>query len=177
MDIVQQLEARLAASLKVDSDFFTASHSGENVSLRLLHYPATNSADLQPDQLGAGEHTDYGLLTLLFQHEVGGLEVLDQNDAWLPIAFEPNLIIVNSGDLLERWTNGHYRSTRHRVQPQTDGTDRLSVALFVDPDSDVRVTPLASCVDASRPARFPPTTAGEHIQAKINASHRDRFDS
>ena len=173
--IAARLETLLANNLDVAADYFSACHSGENVSLRLLYYPAVNADGLSAGQLGAGEHTDYGLLTLLFQHEIGGLEVLNKANQWRSVAYEPNLVVVNSGDLLERWTNGRYRSTRHRVPPQTAGQERFSIALFIDPDSDTDVRPLASCVDEFHPAQYPATTAGEHIQAKINASHKARF--
>jgi len=173
--IAARLETHLADTLKVAPDYFSTCHSGENVSLRLLHYPAVEPSKLSAGQLGAGEHTDYGLLTLLFQHEIGGLEVLSKNNQWCSVAYEPNLIVVNSGDLLERWTNGRYCSTRHRVPPQTEGQERFSIALFIDPDSNTDVRPLASCVSAAHPARYAATTAGEHIQSKINASHKTRF--
>ena len=177
MSIVERLERELADLLEIPPDFFTNSHSGENVSLRLLHYPTIDATSLQPEQLGAGAHTDYGLLTLLFQHEVGGLEVLNQHNEWVSVAYEPDLVVVNSGDLLERWTNGRYRSTRHRVPPQTGGRDRYSIALFVDPDSAVEITPFASCIDAEHPCEYLATTAGAHIQAKITASHRGLLDT
>lgn len=175
--VVQRLEQPLANFLGIADDFFTERHTGENISLRLLHYPATNEAELLADQMGAGEHTDYGLLSLLFQHRVGGLQVLNRNQQWVSVDYERDLVVVNAGDLLERWTNGRYPSTRHRVPAQTGDQDRYSIALFVDPDSAVEVSPLASCIDSERPQRYAPTTAGAHIQEKITASHRAQLDS
>ena len=72
---------------------------------------------------------------------------------------------------MERWTGGRFRSTEHRVQPVAGARDRLSIALFVDPDSDVAVECLPSCRAASPLQRLPPITAGEHLRRKIGMSH------
>ncbi|MEL6950938.1 MAG: 2OG-Fe(II) oxygenase family protein [Pseudomonadota bacterium] len=164
----------MALALDAEPDFFRRCHHGENVTMRLLHYPAYDLATVAPRQLGAGAHTDYGLLTLLFQQDIPGLEVQDADDAWLPVAADPGRIVINSGDLLQVWTNGRYRSTPHRVQPQLDGRSRQSIAVFIDPDSATEVSALPSCTSADNPPRFEPTTAGAHLQSRIEASHRAR---
>jgi isopenicillin N synthase-like dioxygenase len=161
----------LARALDVDEEFFVRCHRGENVTLRLLHYPASGAEISDPAQMGAGAHTDYGMLTLLFQDDVGGLEIRDPAGAWHPVAPVPGAIIVNAGDLLERWSNDRYRSTWHRVRPRIGGRERFSVAFFVDPDSATEVTVLPGCVDAANPPRHPPVTAGEHLQQRIRHSH------
>ncbi len=166
-----RLMAVLAPGLSLPPDFFTQRHQGENVTLRLLHYPA-NLAVCTEAQLGAGAHTDYGTLTLLVQDAVGGLEVRDAQGEWHAAPPVPDALVINAGDLLERWTNGRYRSTVHRVRPIRGPVDRYSIALFVDPDSAVPVECLPACVTPARPARYPPTTAGAHISQKIAATHR-----
>lgn len=167
----------LARALDLPADYFTRVHNGENVTLRLLYYPAAGVEDIAPGQLGAGAHTDYGLMTLLFQDQVGGLQVLNKQQQWIDVPPLKGGIVINSGDLLELWTNGRYKSTLHRVQPQIGGGERLSIAMFIDPDSATRVEVLDSCVDASHPARFAAITAGEHLQQKIEATHKQRFAS
>ena len=169
--VARKLQGDTATLLNVPRDFFHSRITGENITLRLLHYPPL--ATRESGQLGAGAHTDYGLLTLLFQDQVGGLEVLGRHsDNWIPVAPRAGEIVVNTGDLMERWTNGRFRSTCHRVQPQTGTSDRYSLALFLDPDDAVEVSCLPSCVSARNPPRYSPTTAGEHILAKLRASHR-----
>lgn len=172
-----RLQRVLAVALNTEADFFTRCHSGENVTLRLLHYPTTGVDAVQSGQLGAGAHTDYGLLTLLFQSGVGGLEVQAADGTWQAVNPDPDAVVINSGDLLEIWTNGRYRSTPHRVQPKIGGAERQSIAMFVDPDSDTEVTALWSCITADNPPRFSPTTAGKHLQERIEASHKARFAS
>jgi len=165
------LLALLAESLQLPSDYFTPRHRGENVTLRFLHYPA-NLPSRSTTQLGAGEHTDYGSITLLFQQDVGGLEVRDSAGRWRfapPIA---DAIVINTGDLMERWTNGYFRSTLHRVRPITGDQDRYSIALFVDPDSAVEVECIPACIEPGTAPRYPVITAGEHLRQKIEATHR-----
>jgi isopenicillin N synthase-like dioxygenase len=142
----------------------------------LLHYPAGTPA-ASPAQLGAGAHTDYGSITLLHQDEVGGLEVRGADGHWHPAPAVPGALLVNTGDLMQRWTNDHFRSTVHRVRPIGGLTDRYSIAFFVDPDSDVRVECIEGCKTEDRPARYPTITAGEHIQAKIAASQNSALQS
>jgi isopenicillin N synthase-like dioxygenase len=160
----------LGASLALPADYFTPLHGGENVTLRFLHYPANLQAKSE-SQLGAGAHTDYGSITLLFQDDVGGLEVRDADGEWRFAPPVPDAVVINTGDLMERWTNGRFRSTLHRVRPITGDRDRHSIALFVDPDSAVAVECIPSCVGANRPPRYPAITAGEHLRQKISASH------
>ena len=159
-----------AEILKTETEFFVKYHTGENVSLRLLHYPPTDASSIESGQLGAGAHTDYGMITLLFQNGVGGLQVFDDGE-WLDADPVDNTIVVNTGDLMERWTNGRFKSTLHRVQPLTGNTSRSSIAVFVDPDTQTPVEVLASCIDDEHPARYEKITAGEHIQQKIQATH------
>ncbi len=161
----------LAACLALPPDYFALRHRGENVTLRFLHYPA--GAHVRSSaQLGAGAHTDYGSITLLFQDEVGGLELLGQDGQWLPAPPLQGAAVINTGDLMERWTNGRFRSTVHRVRPISGNRDRYSIALFVDPDAAVQVECFESCVSADRPLRYSRITAGEHIRQKIAATHK-----
>ena len=135
--------------------------------------PLAASDEVQDSQLGAGAHSDYGLTTFLFQDSVGGLEICDKNGDWQTIKPDNSVVLINSGDLLERWTNGKYRSTLHRVKPMTRGKDRFSIAFFVDPDSDTEIKVLESCIDAGTPRKFRDINAGEYIQGKLENSHVD----
>mgnify|MGYP001285512015 FL=1 len=167
------LQRILAKALNLDEDFFVKFHSGQNISLRLLHYPACRSDKVQDSQLGAGAHTDYGLTTFLFQDSVGGLEICDQHGNWQDVEPDKSVVLINSGDLLERWTNGKYRSTLHRVKPMTRGRDRFSIAFFVDPDSDTEVKVLDSFIDADNPRKFSDVNAGDYIRGRLENSHNN----
>ena len=167
------LQRILAKALNLEEDFFVKFHSGQNISLRLLHYPVCSSDKVQDSQLGAGAHTDYGLTTFLFQDSVGGLEICDQDGNWQDVEPDKSVVLINSGDLLERWTNGKYRSTLHRVKPMTLGRDRFSIAFFVDPDSDTEVKVLDSFIGADSTRKFSDVKAGDYIRGRLEDSHHN----
>ena len=167
------LQRILAKALNLEEDFFVKFHSGQNISLRLLHYPVCSSDKVQDSQLGAGAHTDYGLTTFLFQDSVGGLEICDQHGNWHDVEPDKSVVLINSGDLLERWTNGKYKSTLHRVKPMTLGRDRFSIAFFVDPDSDTEVKVLDSFIGADSPRKFSDVKAGDYIRGRLEDSHHN----
>ena len=167
------LQRILAKALNLEEDFFVKFHSGQNISLRLLRYPVCSSDKVQDSQLGAGAHTDYGLTTFLFQDSVGGLEICDQDGNWQDVEPDKSVVLINSGDLLERWTIGKYRSTLHRVKPMTRGRDRFSIAFFVDPDSDTEVKVLDSFIGADSPRKFSDVKAGDYIRGRLEDSHHN----
>ena len=167
---VNQVMEAFAIALELPIDFFRKNHLGENVALRYLHYPVVE-VEPDADQMGAGAHTDFGTVTLLFQDAVGGLEVQGVDGVWRPAPYIPDTIVVNTGDLMARWTNMVYRSTPHRVKPMVSERDRYSIAFFADPDSATPVSVLDSCQSEDNPPKFPDTTAGEHIAEKIAESH------
>lgn len=176
LEIAHTLQTEMARHFELDPDFFVRCHSGENVTLRLLYYPPIDNDELSEGQLGAGAHSDYGFLTLLFQKERGGLEVLDAQNQWLEVQPEPGKVVLNCGDLLERWTCGRYKSTLHRVKPQTGQAPRFSIAFFVDTDTHTTVSPFAQLAPNGDATGYPAVQAGEFIQSRLNASHKGRFE-
>lgn len=107
------------------------------VLFRIFHYPPQPPGD---DGWGVGEHTDYGLLTLLAQDENAGLQVHTPNH-WVPAPPIAGTLVCNIGDMLDRLTGGYDRSTPHRVRNQT-GRERLSYPFFFDPDFTAEISPL-----------------------------------
>ena len=114
---------------------------GENPTstIGMYHYlPSTK----QPNEISCGEHTDYGILTILMQDDVGGLEIRDENGKWIPVPPIPGTFLINLGDMLEVWTNGSYKATKHQVRKSKSGRDRISVAYFFGPQLECVVNPL-----------------------------------
>jgi isopenicillin N synthase-like dioxygenase len=109
------------------------------VLFRIFNYPAAPVPEAD-DAWGVGEHTDYGLLTILLQDETGGLQVKAPG-GWIEAPPLPGSFVCNVGDMLDRLTNGLYRSTPHRVR-NTSGRDRLSFPFFFDPSWDARIVPI-----------------------------------
>lgn len=130
----------------------------------------------EPMTWGVGEHTDYGLLTLLAQDDVGGLEV-QVDGTWQPVTPIPDALVCNIGDMLDRMTGGRYRSTVHRVRPPVERS-RLSFPFFFDPGWNVEVEPIpltGQHTDGSRPRRWDGTdlaqlsgTYGEYLMGKVS---------
>jgi isopenicillin N synthase-like dioxygenase len=129
----------VALSLGLDESYFDARYTHDPLVLfRIFRYPPRIA---EPDESwGVGEHTDYGLLTILLQDAVGGLQVKSPR-GWIDAPPIPGTFICNIGDMLDRMTSGFYRSTPHRVR-NPSGRARLSWPFFFDPDFDARVRPI-----------------------------------
>jgi len=158
----------IGLALGLQPGYFAQRHQGENQTLRFLRYPPQYGGDLAA---GAGAHTDYGSLTLLWQDGNPGLEVRSADGAWTHVSADADVVVVNTGDLLERWSNGRFRSTLHRVCPLQPWRGRYSIAFFSDPDDAVLVSPLVGCVPAGQPPAYAPITARDHILQKLAASY------
>jgi isopenicillin N synthase-like dioxygenase len=127
----------IALALGLEADYFARTYTAEpTILFRIFHYPAHRGAD----NWGVGEHTDYGLLTLLAQDAQGGLQVKTPR-GWIEAPPVPGTLVCNIGDMLDRLTGGWFRSTPHRVR-NLSGRDRLSFPLFFDPDFAARIEPL-----------------------------------
>jgi isopenicillin N synthase-like dioxygenase len=145
-------------------------------AMRLINYALPEDTDvrLDGDLRGMGEHTDYGLVTVLWADQVPGLQVLGADDVWHDVMPADGALLVNLGDLTARLTNDRWSSTLHRVAPPVvDGTvrRRRSAAYFHDGNADARVAPLEVCVDAAHPARYGEVSVDDHVRAKINGSN------
>jgi isopenicillin N synthase-like dioxygenase len=169
-DLGNRVLAALALSLELPRDYFTAFYDMPGTTLRLLRYPPHPQAALA-NQLGAGAHTDWGGVTLLAQDELGGLEVRNVNDEWIQATPVPGTFVVNLGDLMQRWTNGLYRSNMHRVKNNSGSRDRYSIAFFYSPRPDSRIECLPTCTDAQNPPKFAPCTASEHTYEMFQRSY------
>jgi isopenicillin N synthase-like dioxygenase len=120
------------------------------VLFRIFHYPPGENSTW-----GVGEHTDYGLLTILLQDDCGGLQVRSPS-GWIDVPPLPGAFVCNIGDMLERITAGRYRSTPHRVR-NVSGRSRFSFPFFLDPGWDAWVAPLPLAPEpasAGAPARW-----------------------
>ncbi|WP_264580038.1 MULTISPECIES: isopenicillin N synthase family dioxygenase [unclassified Sphingobium] len=160
-DISRRLMAGFALSLDLPEDYFSAFCTDPIAALRLVHYSAGAK--------GAGAHCDFGSLTLLLQDEVGGLQVLDQDDgSWIEAPPMPGSLVVNVGDLFQRWTNGRYKSSVHRVV-NIAGVDRYSAPFFLTGAPQQEIACLPSCLAEGEVPHHPATTVAEHIRRSFDA--------
>jgi isopenicillin N synthase-like dioxygenase len=157
----QDVLRAVAVSLGLDSEYFAHGYTrNPTVLFRIFHYPPAPPAD---DGWGVGEHTDYGLLTLLAQDDNGGLAVRT-GDGWVDAPPLPGTFVCNIGDMLDRLTGGYYRSTPHRVR-NVSGNERLSYPFFFDPDFDAEVPPLPEVARRASGADGAPRRDGQDLRA------------
>jgi isopenicillin N synthase-like dioxygenase len=137
----------VALSLGLAERYFEERYTAEPLTLfRIFNYPAVGPPDPGDERWGVGEHTDYGLLTMLRQDDNAGLQVRSRRgDEWIPAPPLAGSFVCNIGDMLDRLTGGHYRSTPHRVVPSV-GRDRISWPFFFDPSWDADVRPVGQGV-------------------------------
>jgi isopenicillin N synthase-like dioxygenase len=129
----QRVLSLMATGLGLAADFFRTGLTADPTPLfRIFRYPP-HPID-GADRWGVAEHSDYGLLTLLAHDGTAGLQV-NAGGTWTDAPHDPELIICNLGDMLDRLTGGRYRSTPHRAR-NNSAADRYSLPFFLDPGWD-----------------------------------------
>jgi isopenicillin N synthase-like dioxygenase len=139
-------------------DYFAdaTDHSIDVLRMNNYRLPAPGTP-VEPDQLGMGAHTDYGIVTVLWADRAPGLEIHGADGEWHPVRPAGGALLVNLGDAIARWTNEEWISTLHRVAaPRINGAlvPRRSAAYFHDGNVDATIECLPSCVSADHPARY-----------------------
>jgi len=153
-----------AVALDLEPAYFQAFFDPSLATLRLSHYPPVEAA---AEQWGIDPHTDAGFMTLLPSNPVAGLWIrpeIPDGPGWFEVRQEPESFIVNSGDMLRRWTNDRFLSTMHRVL-NVSGVDRYAIPYFYDPRVDTMVECLPTCTDAANPPRHEPVRYGDYLRA------------
>ena len=159
------LHRAFARDLGLPESYFADKLARPMATLRLLRYPPEPAGEI-----GAGEHTDYGNITLLAVEGVGGLEVRRRDGAWIDAPAIPGAFIVNIGDCLMRWTNDIYVSTPHRVVSRGAG-ERYSIAFFLDPNPFAKVEAIPSCVQPGASPKYAPILAHAYLQSRLEATY------
>ena len=165
MRVAQQVLLLIAISLNVPEDTFLRHYTKPLARGGILHYP-TQPVSAATNQFGVAPHTDYGVLTVLWQDDNGGLEVQNSNGDWISAQPIENSFVINIGDLLQRWTNDRYASNPHRVINRS-GNERYSMILFYDPDPCTPVDPAELALPDGTAAKYPPITCGDYIKARF----------
>ena len=187
----------LSIALDLDlEDSLSQYHTGSLFVSSLIHYPTISTHLLQSGEVARNPaHSDFGTLTLLFQRDVGGLEIADMNSTdkttsatveksgkFIHVDPVPGSVLVNTGYLLMRWTNGRWRNTVHRISepPRSVSNktaqdidsagemipERYSIAFFGFPDAATMVQPFPTCCSDQMPKRWGPLNAGEYLLKK-----------
>ncbi|HLL59951.1 MAG TPA: 2-oxoglutarate and iron-dependent oxygenase domain-containing protein [Allosphingosinicella sp.] len=161
------LEA-IARHLKLEPDYFESTVQDGNSVLRLLHYPPVSG---EGPEIRAGAHEDINTITLLLGAEEAGLQLLDRDGNWLPVAPREGELVVNIGDMLQRLTNNVLKSTSHRVvnpPPERRRHSRYSMPFFLHFRPDFLIETLPDCVSDERPNLYPePITAHDFLMERL----------
>lgn len=158
--LAKKLIGALALSLDLPIDYFEKLMLNPVSIQRLLHYPP-QFGEISQEEIGIGAHTDYGVLTILGQDEIGGLQVRNRSGEWVSAPPLKGTFIVNIGDFVQTFTNDRYISTTHRVI-NISGVDRYSLPFFCDLDFDAPIEVVPTCVSEDKPAKYQPYTCGQH---------------
>ncbi|EFY98781.2 non-heme dioxygenase and 2OG-Fe(II) oxygenase superfamily protein [Metarhizium robertsii] len=168
----------IALGMDLQQDFFDRFvHVGDN-TLRLLHYPSVK-ADVfrvNPGQVRAGEHSDYGSITLLFQDSRGGLQVKSPTGYFVDATPIPGTIVVNAGDLLARWSNDTIKSTIHRVvePPRKEDSSyppRYSIAYFCNPNTESFIQTLPGTYATEKDKKYKGVNSGDYLVQRLTATY------
>jgi len=144
-----------ATSLKLPLDYFDKFFATPHLTMSLLYYPPQKQ--IGDRQYGIAPHTDNALMTFLAQKDIPGLAVRMPSGRWRTVEIVPGALLVNTGNLIVRWTNDEYLSTKHRVI-NTNEVDRYSIPVFFGPSGDALIEVLPTCQSAERPALYEPIT-------------------
>lgn len=172
----------LAVGLNLDDEFYLAKqHSGHENQIRLLHYMPIPAEELEKGHATrCGAHTDWSSITMLFQDDCGGLEVEDisRPGTFVPVEPVKNAIVMNVGDLLQRWSNDRLRSTNHRVRlppladrfkgPDRMTRDRYSIPYFMTTDRETVIECIPSCTTENEPPKYEPIKQVDYTRMRAS---------
>jgi isopenicillin N synthase-like dioxygenase len=156
-----------------DEDMFVRATRHSFWVMRLIGYPPLPSDPAIDNEAGisCGEHTDYGCVTLLLADSTkGALQVQHKSGQWIDADPMPGAFVVNIGDMIERWTNGLWKSTNHRVIHKGEQW-RFSVPFFFEPDFEARIAPLGTCLrDTGGVAKYEEVVYGDFLRSKVEGN-------
>ena len=155
------LEA-IGEAIDVSPTFFRDMvHDGNSV-MRVIHYP--DVPDAPPGAVRAAQHEDINLITVLPASTQPGLQLLDHNGHWVPVHTPPDVMICDTGDMMQRLTAGRLKSITHRVVNPDGGGDggRMSMPFFVHPRADYVLQPMEE-------GYAPPVRTGDFLWERLSA--------
>jgi isopenicillin N synthase-like dioxygenase len=165
LDLGVRLSRAIALDLGLPEDHFDCAFHEPLAALRVLHYPPATGA---AGEIGAGAHSDYGVVTLLMTDGEPGLQVKPRGGDWMDVPHAEGAYVVNIGDCLMRWTNDIYVSTPHRVLPPK--RQRRSVAMFVEANPDVVVEALPG----TGAPKYAAIRAADYLQSRLDATYNEK---
>ena len=175
LHILEKMSEGLGLAPEHLASSFSPEHTG---FIRLNFYPVADPLrdrddidHLEAANMGVHHHTDAGALTVLLQDSIGGLQVFN-NDAWYDVPPVDGAFVVNTGDMMQVWSNDQYRAAIHRVRAMST-RDRYSIPFFFNPRADAVIEPLPSVAGDSSPARYRPICWSEFRRQRTDGDYAD----
>jgi isopenicillin N synthase-like dioxygenase len=166
--LADKMVSAVATGLELPPDYFTQAFTDEPTrTLRLIRYPRHEGAEA--NQFGFAPHIDTNFLTLLAQSALPGLEVRTAQDEWIRPARIPGAFVVNTGEMLGRYSNDRFTATPHRVVNDNNAL-RHAIPFFYGPGLNAVIAPVPTCVSADNPARYEPLLYADH-RRKLNLTN------
>ena len=168
--LAERLVRLTALGLGLPEGYFYPDMNKAIANLRLLRYPPEHFAgSIGPENThvtGVGPHTDYGFLTILADDGVPGLEIKTKNGDWVAVPSKSGALVVNTGELLQRWTNDRYTATVHRVSNKTD-QERFSIPFFLNTNFTANVKPVPTCIAQKDEANAETIQGGPYLTQRF----------
>ncbi|KAI0572350.1 Thymine dioxygenase [Pyrenophora tritici-repentis] len=177
-----QIMRAIALGMGIEEMWFDGFTDAGDNTLRLLHYPGVSKSIFKRNdgqqQVRAGEHSDYGSITLLFQDARGGLQVRSPKGTFVDATPIEGTIVINAGDLLARWSNDTIKSTKHRVMeppPKPEDADkdeyppRYSIAYFCNPNADRKIEAIPGTFENGR--KYDDVMSGDYLIQRLTATY------
>ncbi|KAK1913924.1 hypothetical protein P3342_007170 [Pyrenophora teres f. teres] len=177
-----QIMRAIALGMGIEETWFDSFTDAGDNTLRLLHYPGVSKSIFKrndgQEQVRAGEHSDYGSVTLLFQDARGGLQVRSPKGTFVDATPIEGTIVINAGDLLARWSNDTIKSTKHRVmeppaKPEDSDKDeyppRYSIAYFCNPNYDRKIEAIPGTFENGR--KYDDVMSGDYLIQRLTATY------
>ena len=169
--VARHLARAFALSLDLAEDAFDAIYRYPGGSVVLNYYPPIDPATVRDAQWSFSPHADYNAFTLLYQDQLGGLQVMNAAGEWIDVPFLPGTMVVNIGDLFQSWTNDLFTSTLHRVLNKGSAA-RISVPHFASPNGAAVIECISTCTGPGNPPRYPPIRAEDFVKASLAEAYR-----
>lgn len=159
-----------ATALDLPAGYFTPAFGEPQYQLRMSHYPDTPR--LQQNEYGLAPHADTSFMTLLAPNRIPGLSLRTASNRWIDAPVIDGAFLVNSGQMLNRWSNERFRATPHRVVNRSGG-ERYAIPFFFDCTIDHEMVCLPTCTGPDNPPKYESTTYMKFVTAyqKSNYDH------
>lgn len=171
--LADELLVLMSLALDLPEDELSAHCRATTAQVSLNWYGPRGKDDPEPNQFRVGPHTDFGTVTILDREPgIGGLQVKDEAGEWIDAPFVDGTLLINTGDMIRRWTNDRWCSNQHRVLPPPAAVpteELISLVFFHEPDVDAVIEALPTCVDADNPARYGPVVSADYLAEKMAA--------